>query len=85
MKIFKGVLVAILFALVTLFVGFLIFNGISYSNVSLQKTVVIMTLFVMIGMARMGYGVGTGHINKINIPDFLKKIDLKKLLFKTKK
>ena len=85
MKMFRGILVAIFFSLMSLFVGLLIFNGISYYNVSLQKTVVIITLFVMIGMARMGYGVGTGHINKINIPNFLKKIDLKKLLFKTKK
>ena len=83
MKIFKGIIGAIIFAAATFWIGFFIYD--SVSSFSTQKTVVIFTLFMCIGMARLGYGVGSGYVNKFEIPNFVKNINLKKLLFKTKK
>ena len=83
MKIIKGIIGAILFVTITFWIGFLIYD--SVSSFSTQKTVVIFTLFMWIGMARLGYSVGSGYINKFEIPNFVKNINLKKLLFKTKK
>ncbi len=83
MKIIKGIIGAIVFVIITFWIGFFIYD--SVSNYSTQKTVVIFTLFMCIGMARVGYGVGSGYINKFEIPNFAKNINLKKLLFKTKK
>ena len=83
MKIIKGIIGAILFVTITFWIGFFIYD--SVSSYSTQKTVVIFTLFMSIGMARLGYSVGSGYINKFEIPNFVKNINLKKLLFKTKK
>lgn len=83
MKIIKGIIGAILFVTITFWIGFFIYD--SVSSYSTQKTVVIFTLFMCIGMARLGYSVGSGYINKFEIPNFVKNINLKKLLFKTKK
>ena len=77
MKIFKGIIGAIIFAAATFWIGFFIYD--SVSSYSTQKTIVIFTLFICIGMARLGYSVGFGYINKFEVPNFVKKINLKKL------
>jgi|TARA_E500000318_G_C3521748_1_gene196711 high-affinity Fe2+/Pb2+ permease len=83
MKILKGIIGAIIFVIITFVVGIFIYDNVS--SFSTQKTVVIFTFVMCFGMARLGYSVGSGHINKFGAPNFIKNINLKKLLFKTKK
>lgn len=57
MKIIKGIVVAIIFAAATLGIGFFIY---------LETEIMLIapgTLFGSLVMARLGYSVGTGHIN----------------------
>ena len=83
MKIIKGIIGVIIFVSITFVLGFYIYEQVtSYST---QRFIAIFTICMCIGMARLGYSVGSGYINKFEVPNFVKKINLKKLLFKTKK
>lgn len=83
MKIIKGIIGAIIFVSITFVLGFYIYEQVtSYST---RRYVSLFIFFTSIGMARLGYSVGSGYINKFEVPNFVKKINLKKLLFKTKK
>ena len=61
MKILKGIIGAIVFAAATFWLGF-------YIYLQTDKMFIAgATLIAMIGAARLGYSVGTGHINSFGL------------------